>query len=310
MRQMPTTPLLTTTVRPDWEEITNARALRQARYWTALQLALVFATLLVLLLRLVFPGWQWHPLLWAALFIPIAWALPLIAIFRGAGLDRSSTRQTLVAALGLVCAALALACVGAPAVLGRSSATSGNLLPPLFGLLVPALTWPVLVQTYRRFPVPSRKMGLTPDRWLPNIVMGAAAAAAMGLSLVLVAGTTLRPGLLQPPDVAALAWLLAYEIGLRAPGEELLFRGLVYDTLVGDPTARVIPGIARVVLLNLLVYAVPLVSATTIEGRLGIVVYGAALACTTTLLRHRQRSLLPGMAASAVFSLFAASFIR
>jgi hypothetical protein len=65
-----------------------------------------------------------------------------------------------------------------------------------------------------------------------------------------------------------------------------------------------------VVLLNLLVYVVPLVSATTIEGRLGIAVYGAALACTSTLLRRRQRNLLPGMAANVVFSVFAAICIR
>jgi len=65
-----------------------------------------------------------------------------------------------------------------------------------------------------------------------------------------------------------------------------------------------------VVLLNLLAYVVPLVSATTIEGRLGIVVYGTALACTSTLLRYRQHSLLPGMAAHVVFSVFLASCIR
>ncbi len=108
----------------------------------------------------------------------------------------------------------------------------------------------------------------------------------------------------------SLAWLLAYQAGLRAPGEELLFRGLVYGALLDDPRARVAPAILRITLLNTLVYLIPMVSATTIEGRLGILVYGAALSCTSTLLRHRQHSLLPGMAANIVFSVFAASVIR
>jgi hypothetical protein len=140
--------------------------------------------------------------------------------------------------------------------------------------------------------------------------MGAAAGAAMGLGLALAVSWGSGPEQPQLPAPLALAWLLAYEAGLRAPGEELLFRGLVYGSLVGDPTARVVTAMVRLVLLNLLVYLVPLVSATTIEGRLGILVYGTAMTCTSTLLRHRRHSLLPGMVANVVFSVFVASVIR
>jgi len=103
------------------------------------------------------------------------------------------------------------------------------------GVAVPLLTWPLLAWTHRRFPLASRRMGLIPDRWLVNLTMGAAAGAAMGLGLVLAAGWRSGFGLPHPPALPALAWLLAYEAGLRAPGEELLFRGLVYRTLVGNP---------------------------------------------------------------------------
>jgi hypothetical protein len=183
-------------------------------------------------------------------------------------------------------------------------------LPHAIVLLVPILTWPLLIWTYWRFPLASRQMGLTPDGWLINTAMGAAAGAALGLSLVAAVG--LRPGVWPPtaPALFALAWLLAYEAGLRAPGAELLFRGLVYGVLVDDPSARVVPAIVRLILLNMLVYVIPLVSATTIEMRLAIIVYGAALACTCTLLRHRQHSLLPGMAANVVFSVYLAGCIR
>jgi hypothetical protein len=308
---MSTTPLLTTSVRPDWEELTRERALRRARYWTALQLILVFSTLLVLLLRMAFPSWNGYPVLWVLFFIPLAWTLPLVMIYRGSGQEELVARRRVLAALGIVCAALAVLWVGAPLAFMPGARIGAPYLPPVLAVSVPLLTWPLLVWTYRRFPLASRQMGLAPDGWLVNTAMGAAAGAALGLGLVLA----LRPpwggaGLLTPPALPTLAWLLAYEVGLRAPGEELFFRGLVYRILVGDPSARVVPAIARVVLLNLLVYVVPLVSATTLEGRLGIVVYGSALACTSTLLRHRQHSLLPGMAANVVFSVFLASHIR
>jgi hypothetical protein len=271
---------------------------------------LVFGTLLVLLLGMVSPGWSWIPGLWTALFVPAAWSLPLFTIFRRSGLDRRHSLLITVAALGIVFAGLAAAWWGAPGALAAGSEAGVLSLPPVLGLLVPMLTWPFLEWTYRRFPLASRQMGLMADRWFANMVMGAAAGAALGLGLVLFVELTAGAEPLQPPALLPLVWLLVYEAGLRAPGEELLFRGLVYRTLVGDPEARVVPAITRLILLNLLVYVPPLVSATTIEARLGIVVYGAALACTSTLLRHRQHSLLPGMAANVVFSMFAASVIR
>jgi hypothetical protein len=307
---MPVSPLLTTSVRPDWAELTRERALRQARSWTAFQLILVFGTLLVLLQAIVFPARNWTPMLWAALFIPVSWSLPLVTIFRRSGRGRRDALLMGVAALGIVFAGLAVAWMGAIGVWAADLEVGAPHFPRALGLLVPMLTWPLLVWTYRRFPLASRQMGLTPDGWLTNTAMGAAAGAAMGLGLVLAEGLRWGVGPPQPQALLTLAWLLVYEAGLRVPGEELLFRGLVYGTLVGDPTARVVPAMARVILLNLLVYVVPLVSATTIEGRLGIAVYGAALTCTSTLLRHRQHSLLPGMAANVVFSVFLAGVVR
>ena len=307
---MPTTPLLTTMVSPNWEELTQQRALRQARYWTAFQLILLFGTLLVLLPQMVLPAWSFTYALWAALFIPVAWSLPLVTIYRRSGRSPSSARRLGLAALAVVFAGLAVAWLGAPGVLAAYEEAVPLPLPRALGLLVPILTWPLLIWTYWRFPLASRQMGLTPYGWLINTIIGAAAGAALGFSLVAAVG--LRPGVWppQPPALLALAWLLAYEAGLRAPGEELLFRGLVYGVLVDDPSARVVPAIVRLILLNMLVYVIPLVTATTIEMRLAVIVYGAALACTSTLLRHRQHSLLPGLAANVVFSVYLAGCIR
>jgi hypothetical protein len=307
---MSTIPLLTTIVRPDWEELTRQRALRRARYWTALQLALVFTTLPVLVVRLIFPQWDWLPMLWALLFVPMSWTLPLVTIHRGAGQDRRDERRYALVVLGMVLAALVIAGAGASQLLSADGRGWGLRLPSVLSLAVPMLTWPLLWWTYRQSPLASRQMGLTPDAWLMNLAMGAAAGAALGLSLLVAAGPGAGVYTLQPQALPGLLWVIAYEAGLRAPGEELLFRGLVYRTLVTDPSARAVLSIARVVLLNMLIYVVPLVSATTVGARLGIVVYGAALSCTSTLLRHRQHSLLPGLAANVVFSVFMASVLR
>lgn len=314
---MTTTSLLTTKVRPNWEELTRRLALRQARYWTALQLVLVLSTLLVLALGTVFPSWNWLPALWAVLFIPLAWIWPLATIYQATDQYRRSARHRTLAALGIVFAALAVVCAAlavglttAPLAFLTSPAVGEPHLPPVLGLAVPLLTWPLLAWTYRRFPLASRQMGLTPERWLANTAMGAAAGAALGLGLLLAVWPGGETGLIRPLAPATWAWLVAYEVGLRAPGEELLFRGLVYRNAVSDPSVRVARGVFRVILLNLLVYVVPLVFAATVEGRLGILVYGAALACTSTLLRHRQHSLLPGLAANIVFGMFLASCLR
>jgi hypothetical protein len=309
-KPMPTTPLLNTTVHPDWEELTRQRALRQARYWTALQLGLVFSTLLAVLIKLVYPAWGWHGLVWEAFFVPLAWLVPLITIYRWAPRDRSeSLRRTLTAA-GVIVAAMILVLIGAHQLFAPGVKIGEPSLPPALAVAVPLMTWPVLGWTYRRFPLASRQMGLMPDRWLVNLIMGAAAGAAMGLGLVLATGWKGHFDLSGLRAPGAFAWLLAYEAGLRAPGEEMLFRGLAYRMMVGDPNARLAQGITRVVLLNLLAYVVPVVSATTIEGRLGILVYGAALAVTSTLLRYRQHSLLPGMAANVVFSVILVGYVR
>jgi hypothetical protein len=209
-----------------------------------------------------------------------------------------------------VFAGLVVFWLGALGVLAEPGEAATLHLPGALWLLVPMLTWPLLAWTYWQFPQACRQMGLTPEGWLIKTTTGVAAGAALGFSLVAAMGVRSGIGPPQPPALVPLAWLLVYEAGLRVPGEELLFRGLVYGTLMDNPGARVVPTVVRVVLLNMLVYIIPLMSATTIEGRLGILVYGAALSCTSTLLRHRLHSLLPGIAANLVFSVFVASVIR
>jgi hypothetical protein len=303
---MPTNPLLTTTVRPDWEELTHQSASRQARYWTAFQLVLLFGTLLVLLPEIVNPSGMWASTLWAALFIPTAWSLPLVTIYRRSGLRPHVTQFMGLAVLGIVFAGLAITWLGASGALAAHGEAVGLNLSRSLGLLVPFLTWPLLAWTYWRFPPASRQMGLTPDGWLINTAIGAAAGAALGLSLVAAVGFRPDTWPSQSSGLLPMVWLLAYQAGLQAPAEELLFRGLIYGALLDDPSARRVPAITRVILLNMLVYVVPLVSAATIEGRLAILVYGAAMATTCTLLRFRQHSLLPGIAAKIVFSVFLA----
>ena len=117
----------------------------------------------------------------------------------------------------------------------------------------------------------------------------------------------------QPtPSLAVLTWALFFRAGLTALGEELFFRGLGYQLLTNGSSRSVAIATAKLTVLNLPIYLIPIVGTQpqTLVTVVLLLVYGAAFSVVATFLRHRQQSLLPGLACNVVFSLFLIAFLK
>ena len=298
--------LLEITVRPDWRELTQQAVVQRLRIWRAVQIAVAGGTLALALGRLAFPSWPWYDLLYLALFGSLFWILPLWKVLRGqqsiaAALDRAGVAYL------LLLAAILLAYVTRPDLSAPpAGGVPASLVPLLLALAIPALTWPILRRIRRAFPLPAAGLGLVGERWASNLLIGALAGCALGLHLLLTA--SLIPGLAPParPPLAALVWVLCYQAGLMGLGQELLLRGLAYEALFSDGSGSFAAVVGKITLLNLLaLLALALAIDATLLATLWLLAYGGLLAAVATVLRHRQRSLLPGIAAVVVFNLFA-----
>jgi hypothetical protein len=296
--------LLEITVRPDWRELTQQAVVQRLRTWRAVQMAVAGATLVVLLAWLAFPSWPWHELLRVALFASLSWTLPLWSVLRSQQSIQGALERGLKPYL-LLLAAIGVAYLTQPSLSANEGASTPIPWLELLALLIPCLTWPILRQTSRAFPVQLRRWGLVSDRWASNLAIGALAGCLLGLHLLLT--TRFLFGQPQPagPIGLGLVWMFCYQAGLMGLGQELLLRGLAYDALFAGARGFAVPA-ARIVLLNLLFYLPWMVLAPNIGliSGAGLLAYAAALSLGVTFLRHRQQSLLPGLAASVVFSLF------
>ncbi len=297
-------PLLDVTVHPDWQEISQQQTILKTRLWRIMQVLVILLVLILFMLPGISRALPLRGLLYVfLLFVLILWVLPLWSVLR---LDER-TAQTQLRALSIF---LALSLVAALLWATYPFPPYGLLtrvvpdLAPYLSLLAPLTSGAILVYSVRRAPRPMRRLGLGAQRWLPNLIIGAAAGAALGFHLWLTTHS-LRAGLaLHVPSPGMLVWLFCYEASLRATGEELLFRGLGYHLALEDTPAPLLGPATRLTLLNVLFYLVPLSQTADPVLRIWIAAYGTALAVLTLLLRYRQQSLLPALACNVAFSLF------
>lgn len=299
--------LLEITVRPDWRELTRQIAAQRLRTWRAVQIGVAGAALIVLLTRLAFPAWSWHWLLYLALFATLFWMLPLWTVMRRQQALQVALDRGFQFAL-LVLIAVALVYLTRPGSMADQNGNTAATWLPLLALVVPFLTWPIVRWMRRAHPVQCGHWGLVPDRWAINLLLGALAGCALGLHLSLV--VPLLPDLPQParPLLPLLIWVFCSQAGLMALGQELLLRGLAFDALFAGQQSIPLGAAAQLILLNLLVYLASLAAGPALEllTTAWLLGYAVALAVLDTVLRYRQRSLLPGVAAGVVFSLFLA----
>ena len=204
-------------------------------------------------------------------------------------------------------AVLAVATITAVAT-APAGVTSPFRLPLPFALLIPATTWALLLYERRQAPPAARALGFVLGDWFYYALAGGAAGVALGFHMLLIAHYLPSAPAVHRPTPAEFLWLACYVVGLRATGEELLFRGLGYH-LLGGSSRPIAPVVAQIAGLNLLVYLMPLSQSTQPVLWLLILAYGALLSVATTLLRYRSGSLVPALACNAAFTLFIATVL-
>lgn len=297
-------PLLDVKVRPDWQEISQQQTTLKTHLWRSMQALVVLLVLILFMLPTASRGLPLRGLLFVfLLFAAILWVLPLWSVLR---LDERTQPTQLRAlriflVLSLVAALIWLTYPFPP--YGLLTRALPDLAPYLAGL-APLMSMGILVYNTRQAPRPMRRLGLVTNRWLPNLLIGTAAGAALGLHLWLTTHEVLGGLALHAPSAGALFWLFCYEVGLRGSGEELLFRGLGYHLALESRQSPLFGPAVRLTLLNVLFYLAPLWQAVDPVMRLWIAAYGAAMAVVTLLLRHQQQSLLPALACNVTASLF------
>jgi hypothetical protein len=295
-----------TTVRVDWREIDRQSTARGARVWRWAQVAIVLAVLASVLLDLLAPRWPALQMVRMAIFTLVTWAPPLwYLIYQKRGRQRAPL--ALARVLALLTAATAIAALTAPAA-GPGAVTSSSRLPLPFVLLVPAATWALLLYQRRQAPAAARALGFVRGDWVYYALAGAAAGVALGFHMLLITHYLPFVSTVHRASPSELFWLACYVLGLRATGEELLFRGLGFHLLSGGATA--FPSImVRITMLNLLLYLIPL--SYTVRPALWLLSlgYGILLSVATTLFRYRSGTLVPALACNAVFTLFVAAVL-
>ena len=293
--------LLEITVRPDWAEVDRLQAARGAQVWRWAQIGVIAGVLASLLLGALAPRWPALQLVRLTIFTLVIWGPPLWFLIGGEP-GRQHAHLALARALVLLVIATLGAAATAPYGLSRYR------LPLPFALLIPAATWLLLLRERRRAPPVARALGLVPGDWVYFVLAGAAAGVALGFHMLLITHYLPTAPATHRPTPAQLLWLACFVLGLRAAGEELLFRGLGYHLLGGS--SRPIPAVvAQIAGLNLLIYLMPLSQSMNPTLWLLSLVYGALLAVAATLLRYRAGSLIPSLACNATFTLFVAAVL-
>lgn len=297
-------PLLDVKVRPDWQEISQQQTTLKTRLWRSMQALVVLLVLVLFMLPSASRGLPLRGLLFVfLLFVIVLWVLPLWSVLRLDERTQPARRRALHIFLVLSLVATLIWATYPFPPYGLVTRALPGLAPYLAGL-APVLSIGILAYNIRRAPRPMRRLGLVTQGWLPNLIIGCAAGAALGFHLWLTTHEV-RAGLaLHAPSTVALFWLFCYEASLRASGEELLFRGLGYHLGVEGAQPPLVEPALRLTLLNVLFYLAPLWQTVDPVMRVWIAAYGAAMAVVTLLLRHQQQSLLPALACHVTASLF------
>jgi hypothetical protein len=299
------TPLLETTVWPDWQTIETRQANENARLWRFAQLSIAATTLLALVIGPSGTSWIWRGMLQGLVLPLVLWLPPLWYLYKAEIDRRHNYRPLLTPCLVLLGITLAAYLVESALVRGWVGSRSLPLLLPL-GVAAPAATWWLFRRLRRDFPGEMLRLGVTGKKWLPDILAGAAAGCALGLHLLLM--WSLMPGKAAViwPSPAVLALTICSLLGPLLLGEEMLFRGLGVRILSGAEQQDPVQTTYRIGLLNLYVYLIPVVWPSNPQVWIWRLVYGGLLALIATALRFRLGNLIPSLACNIVFSLFMA----
>ncbi len=176
----------------------------------------------------------------------------------------------------------------------------------LWGLLM-LLPWLPLALLVRRYPSGAQRIGLGTASWGENVLVGLLAGALLGAHMLLVVTALGRKLIINPWPY--ILWLLGYELGIQSLGEELFFRGFLFNYLhnyrgKGFWLSAFLSG-----LLNVAVYMVKGLWVGYAPLALGAQFYILTMAMLNAALFQWRGNLLSCWASNALFSLMASMVV-
>ena len=284
-------------VRRDWQELELQRVTANQRLWLIIQGLVILSVLTVFVLSEQAFSYPWNEVLRTIFSSVLYLLIPFWVIYRS---GEKEYRKISITALIYIGAGV-LSWFTYPASL-KPEMVHFSSLPVFFVLLVPLVSGMWVLIASQGLPQKIRALGLVADSWLLNILIGVAAGGMLGLHLLLT--TILLPGSKFPmmPDGSALLWLLCFQVGLSALGEELLFRGLGFSLLFDGLKNPLWMVAIQLTVFNVLIYLVQAFISPTIIAGLIVVLYRLLLSLLNTAMRHQQGSLIPGLISNVILS--------
>ena len=285
-------------VRRDWQEFELQRVTAYQKLWLIIQGLVILSVLTVFVLSEQAFSYPWNEVLRTIFSSVLYLLIPFWVIYRS---GEKEYRKISITALIYIGAGV-LSWFTYPSSL-KPEMVHFSSLPVFFVLLVPLVSGMWVLIASQGLPRKIRALGLVADSWLLNILIGVAAGGMLGLHLLLT--TILLPGSKFPmmPDGSALLWLLCFQVGLSALGEELLFRGLGFSLLFDGLKNPLWMVAIQLTVFNVLIYLVQAFISPTIIAGLIVVLYRLLLSLLNTAMRHQQGSLIPGLISNVILSI-------
>ncbi len=172
----------------------------------------------------------------------------------------------------------------------------------LWGLLM-LLPWVPLIILALRYPSGAQRIGLGTSGWKENIALGLLTGALLGAHMLLVVTAMGRKLILNPWPYSL--WLLGYELGIQSLGEELFFRGFLFNYWHNYQGRGFWSSAFLTGFFNVLVYMVKSLWVSFAPLTIGAQFYILTMAVVNAALFRWRGSILSCWLSNAVFSLTA-----
>lgn len=280
-------------VRRDWQERRWYGTLRQLGLWYTMRLLLVMLMLIGLLIYLL-PTSQ--ALQDGAQLYLVSVPLCVLTFWGIEYLETGSLWRT-----GLAFGAYSLA--WGVAYLGRPWGEDAFLrLPVWTNFLIPVVSWTASIYLLKSVPHTAERLGIIPEEIVRDLALGGLLGGALGFHYLYTL-SSVRSFHVVLLEWDSFFWYLCYLTGLRVLGEELLFRGLIYSSILQSlPQREFWLPVFKITLFNIIIH-VMVVQGTGVLFGGWILVYLTFLSLMNFYLRHRRKRLLPCFVANVIFNL-------
>jgi len=284
-------------VKPDWQEFDRRRTCEYVQLWRSLQGLVIGSTAVMILLSALPLPWRLEFTLRTTLSFVLFLSFSLWIVYQSQ--IRNLWHMVVIFVL-LVGASLIAAYTFAWPPESWLSETGLHLSLPV-AILIPVISWGILTWSYRRFPTQMRRLGFFPEQWTINVLIGFMAGSIIGFHFLI--STLLLTGRGGPLISVApqMLWTFLFQVGIAALGSEFLLRGLGFQLLYQEEQNNFWSVAARIAVLDLLIYVVPMFHSVWSMAWVGLLLYQVAFSFIVTFMRYRQGSLIACIVCSVIF---------